>query len=369
MKKNNKTAIWIGIIAVSFAIIIAMTVLLISGNNQTKKLADITEKFGIARQYIDNQEYEQAIAVLNRIIEVDINNKEAYELLVQAYIQNGDYDAARTVAADASVALGDNFNSADMEAVEQAIKAAIDSSHTHEYTEGSCLEDSVCIVCGDVAKAAQGHDFAEATAWAPKTCKVCNETEGDPLPSIFEERGAVLFGIGDEATGNLEDHNIPYIVNVTDYRCFKEDATHEGKDGYVWQTAKLTATMYLDSDAWTYTHDVGYEDYYDPKYADDTSVRINSDFKNYKVVYNGREYDECIRGSDYVDYSYYPALDGEPGGSRAVTTIIATFRVPEGYDGNIIGYYTEKDYWDEGEYVYDHLNTFVGYRLPKAIAE
>ena len=63
----------------------------------------------------------------------------------------------------------------------------------HEYEEKvvskkTCTEDGViektCKFCGrkeQVVDKAEGHDFAPATVFVPKKCKVCGETEGKPL--------------------------------------------------------------------------------------------------------------------------------------------------------------------------------------------
>ncbi len=63
-----------------------------------------------------------------------------------------------------------------------------------EVIEPTCTEGGytkiTCQVCGDTVIKDEveplGHDFAEATTEAPKTCKVCGETEGDPLPKPEE---------------------------------------------------------------------------------------------------------------------------------------------------------------------------------------
>ena len=68
----------------------------------------------------------------------------------------------------------------------------ITDGHKYEanVTEPTCEADGyttyTCSVCGDSYVAdeteALGHDWADATTEAPKTCKVCGATEGDKLP-------------------------------------------------------------------------------------------------------------------------------------------------------------------------------------------
>ena len=63
-----------------------------------------------------------------------------------------------------------------------------------EVIEPTCTEGGytkiTCQVCGDTVTQdeveALGHDWADATTEAPKTCKVCGETEGEPLPKPEE---------------------------------------------------------------------------------------------------------------------------------------------------------------------------------------
>ena len=52
--------------------------------------------------------------------------------------------------------------------------------------------DTYCAGCGKLlvsgsAVPAPGHDWQAATLTAPKTCRVCGRTEGDPLPSVTRE--------------------------------------------------------------------------------------------------------------------------------------------------------------------------------------
>ena len=82
--------------------------------------------------------------------------------------------------------------------------------HYHEYesavTPPDCTEKGyttyTCKTCGNSYKDnyvdAKGHDYAEATATAPKTCKVCGHTEGDVLKQDYKviEGGAGAWTLG-----------------------------------------------------------------------------------------------------------------------------------------------------------------------------
>ena len=56
----------------------------------------------------------------------------------------------------------------------------------HEFTDATCTSPKTCGVCGMTEGEALEHDFADATTEAPKTCKLCGATEGEPLPDIEE---------------------------------------------------------------------------------------------------------------------------------------------------------------------------------------
>lgn len=59
----------------------------------------------------------------------------------------------------------------------------------HEWEEATCIAPKTCKLCekteGEVAPA--GHDWEEATCTAAKTCKLCSETEGEALGHTWEE--------------------------------------------------------------------------------------------------------------------------------------------------------------------------------------
>lgn len=51
----------------------------------------------------------------------------------------------------------------------------------HQWTEASCLTPKTCTLCEETEGEPAGHIWAEATCEAPKTCSVCAVTEGQPL--------------------------------------------------------------------------------------------------------------------------------------------------------------------------------------------
>ena len=57
----------------------------------------------------------------------------------------------------------------------------------HEWAAATCEEPKTCEVCGETEGDALGHKWADATCDAPKTCETCGETEGDALGHSWEE--------------------------------------------------------------------------------------------------------------------------------------------------------------------------------------
>ncbi|MBQ7896709.1 MAG: Ig-like domain-containing protein, partial [Oscillospiraceae bacterium] len=51
----------------------------------------------------------------------------------------------------------------------------------HSFSDATCTAPKTCKVCTATEGEPLGHDYAPATCTAPKTCKVCTVTEGEPL--------------------------------------------------------------------------------------------------------------------------------------------------------------------------------------------
>ena len=52
---------------------------------------------------------------------------------------------------------------------------------THQWIEADCIYPKTCRVCQATEGVANGHNFIDATCTSPKTCKNCNLTEGKAL--------------------------------------------------------------------------------------------------------------------------------------------------------------------------------------------
>lgn len=88
--KNIKKKIVLGITgAILLALIVGLIVYLSGGNNR-KLIAQLD----LGNKYLEEYEYEEAIACFAKAIEIDPMSVEAYLGLVEAYIELNDYDTA-----------------------------------------------------------------------------------------------------------------------------------------------------------------------------------------------------------------------------------------------------------------------------------
>ncbi len=53
--------------------------------------------------------------------------------------------------------------------------------HSHEYSEASCTQPKTCIVCGEIEGEPLPHLYSDATCTQPKVCTVCGATDGDAI--------------------------------------------------------------------------------------------------------------------------------------------------------------------------------------------
>ena len=119
-----------------------------------------------------------------------------------------------------------------------------DKGHAATCEETGLTEGSHCLVCNKVLVAqeeieALGHDWVQATYYIPKTCKVCNITEGDPLPkptSVEVESNSISIYMGESI--KLMHTVLPSTVSQeVKYSMTKS----EGGDGVISEDGTFTA--------------------------------------------------------------------------------------------------------------------------------
>ena len=146
--------------------------------------------------------------------------------------------------------------------------------HTHAFGQWSTVSDATCTKegakervceCGEKETetiAATGHSFTAATAFAPKTCTACGETEGEALATLITMGGEVeaedhSFTVESATfTGKLKEKrgSVTYTYGGGDYvYAIKLNFTNlgtEAMDG--WNSDRLVDMQATYDDKYTY---------------------------------------------------------------------------------------------------------------------
>ena len=91
IKKDNSKGIWIAIIAVLMVVLAVVIGIAIFTNSPAQKYR---RQIKLAEKYLDELDYDKAIASYKAAIEIDPKNPEAYEGLADVYIEIDDVEAA-----------------------------------------------------------------------------------------------------------------------------------------------------------------------------------------------------------------------------------------------------------------------------------
>lgn len=139
---NKKQKIRIGIIAAVLVVVVAIAaavIVAVGGNTSTYE-----KHMELAQQYLDELQYEQAIAEYKAAIEIEPNNAEAYLALVEVYVQQGDYGAALEVLSNGIEQTQDERLRERLEKLQAQYNGSVRSSNQNiEYYEsGEAL--SIC---------------------------------------------------------------------------------------------------------------------------------------------------------------------------------------------------------------------------------
>jgi tetratricopeptide (TPR) repeat protein len=92
-QKKKLTGKQLGILAAGVVVLIAVVAGICFGiyNSPAKKLA---EQLDLGQKYLEEMDYEQALVVFNKVIEIDPMNVDAYLGVVEVYIRTGEFDTA-----------------------------------------------------------------------------------------------------------------------------------------------------------------------------------------------------------------------------------------------------------------------------------
>lgn len=243
----------------------------------------------------------------------------------------------------------------------------------HEWIEATCTTPRTCGRCGETEGEALGHQLSEATYQQPATCSICGERVGDKLQADFEKYGlecVELNRIYDYTTQCYDDisQNTTAKLVYTNYQIFDSDEGHEAKEGYEWHTVDIIL-LFNDEASYMYgwSLDDCREGYYDIIYNDENLTWNDDNSVNFRVMYNGTEYD-C--------YAYTSAVEkmicNTGNQSVRLRGRRENYLVPIGYDGCVYGMRNYGTEWGDGLHINDIDNTdtlFFRFENANAIKE
>jgi len=276
-------------------------------------------------------------------------------------------------------ALGHTWTEADCENPETCSACGQTQGEAlgHEWVEADCLVPKTCSVCNKTEGGLGEHSWIEANYQTPQTCSLCGETEGDVLTPDFEKYGLKVIpaemGVEYEyiSSGYTDKtKKVSGVLTMSNYNTFFSDEAHEGMDGYAWHTVTFEIDYHYDledrnnNNAWDYGVMVQslYAQYYRISGFGDGSKGKEAGSKSFTLNYNGIDYPECM--IDHTEHIF-------SGWHYGVNTYSCTFywRVPEEYDGFILGYYDAGIDLGKGDLIYEVLDENTLYfRFPAAKA-
>lgn len=117
----------------------------------------------------------------------------------------------------------------------------------HDWKEATCEEPRTCKVCGETEGEPLGHDFDVATCSLPKTCKVCGGTEGEPLGHVWKDatcqnmKTCIVCGATE---GDYANHEWVEATCLRPRHCVVCGLTDGVTKSHVWVKASYTSAGY-----------------------------------------------------------------------------------------------------------------------------
>ena len=110
------------ILIIAGVLLIAVVIVLVVISASGRKERDYEEQLKLAERYLDELDYDRAIAAYKAAIEIDPENPEAYLALADVYIEKGDYEAARKILEKGLKRTGDEEFEERLEELEELIR-------------------------------------------------------------------------------------------------------------------------------------------------------------------------------------------------------------------------------------------------------
>lgn len=271
----------------------------------------------------------------------------------------------------------------------------------HDWTEASCTEPSVCLRCGEVRGEALGHVWeSDAGILICTRCGAFDDSEEKAaiaaigrtttpaytVPDVPIEAPEVVpeapntpesdferYGISADmavnevypfSTGTRDMSGLATVgtLAVTETGILPEDAVHPHRDGYEWHYVIMQANF---GDFNAKNNGVRVlalcEDYYNIRLCGTSQRTDDEGYTAYTIVHNNAEaecrYKRTAQWSDwYTD---------EAGQRTVLYSCMWEVQIPMGYDGTVVGLYSSRLDWPEGEYIDEvySQDAFCLYRL------
>ena len=249
----------------------------------------------------------------------------------------------------------------------------------HEWKEATCLTPKTCTLCQTTEGEALGHSWIDATCAVPKTCATCGETEGEPRPHTWVEANyqdpKICTGCdtteGEPLIADFEKYGIETMKleegKVYDYVTTCYDNTQKKtvgelkvreyitaskpynlpyKEGYEWKLVYFDIT-FSDANAWKYGWNTSYcmENYYEIEEWDNSRVELADGDSDFSVNYNG--------SSREVAFKVINSFNSGWNNKVIHYYLDIAFQVPEGYDGVVFGFHDAAMEWKDDTHIYD----------------
>ena len=220
----------------------------------------------------------------------------------------------------------------------------------HEWVSATCVNPDSCSKCGTERGEALGHVWQDANFQAPSVCLRCGENTGEPrTPGFVEsELAARCDAAPDEiysfATVCRDNASLSVkgAVSFSGERVYEGDEAHEPMEGYVWHD--LIVTISFDGEnVWYYgaSYQIFEEDFYDPALHLSSVYDLGDNAIRFTADYYGKQYTECIKKTEYIAGAWKEKM--------YTTQYLLSFRLPEGYDGIVVGVRSAAEAREEGK--------------------
>ena len=117
----------------------------------------------------------------------------------------------------------------------------------HDWKDATCTTPRMCRVCKETEGEPLGHVWLDATCTIAKTCEVCGETEGEPLGHIWREatcQEPKTCTVCGATEGTTTDHDWLEATCYKPRRCSMCDITEGTPISHVWVSSTYNASKY-----------------------------------------------------------------------------------------------------------------------------